>query len=256
MPCSDADRTSYWDLPYNSYNYSYVDAAIASGYCTLNYDRLGIGNSSHGEPLNEIQAGLEIGALYQLTTMLRQGQFPGVPHTFTKVVHVGHSFGSGQTLGLAAAYPDASDAIVLTGFSTNSSFQPSFLTGANFQQASTVQPLRFGSVDLVQAQTLIANSALAGYAAGIDFSTLPKSQNLPNGYLLSGNAEADQLLFLLQAYFDPMLGMYAQSTKQPVTLGELLTVGSSPSMNPFAKPVLIFTGREWLAFPSELWVLS
>ena len=256
LPCSQADRISYWDFPYNNFNYSYVDAAIAAGYCTLSYDRLGIGNSSHGEPLNEIQAALEIGALYQLTSQLRQGQFPGVAHAFTKVVHVGHSFGSGQTLGLAAMYPDASDAVVLTGFSTNTSFAPLFLAGGNFQTASTVQPLRFGSVDLAQAQMLIANSALAGYAAGIDLSALPASQNLPNGYLLSGNAEADQFLFLLQGYFDPMLAAYAEMTKQPVTLGELLTVSSAPAMNPFSKPVLVFTGREWPKFlPASISIL-
>ena len=236
---------AYWDLPYNNYNYSYVNSATAAGYCTLSFDRLGIGASSHGEPRDEIQAALEVGALYSLTTLLREGRFPSVPHAFTKVVHVGHSFGSVQTLALAAMYPDASDAVVLTGFSTNSSFTPYFLLGANFMQASTVQPLRFGSIDLMMAQSLIANSALAGYAAGIDFASLPKGQGLPNGYLSSGNAAADQILFLLAGYFDPMLAMYAEQIKQPVTIGELLTVGSAPMMNPYKKPVLVITGREF-----------
>jgi hypothetical protein len=51
--------------------------------------------------LNEIQAYLEIAATAQLTMMLRNGTFPGANHTFKKVVHVGHSFGSAQTYALA-----------------------------------------------------------------------------------------------------------------------------------------------------------
>ena len=82
--------TRYWDLSYNNFNYSYVDVATDKyGYCTLSYDRLGIGNSSHGEPLNEIQASLEIASLAELTTMLRKGTFPGVTQAFDKVTHVG-----------------------------------------------------------------------------------------------------------------------------------------------------------------------
>ena len=81
---------SYWDIPYNGFNYSYVDVAVDKyGYCTLAIDRLGIGLSSHGEPLNEIQAPLEIAALAELTMMLRKGSLSGVPKAFKKVVHVG-----------------------------------------------------------------------------------------------------------------------------------------------------------------------
>ena len=80
----------YWDLSYNNFNYSYVDVATDTyGYSTLAYDRLGIGNSSHGEPLNEIQAFLEVAALAELTLMLRNGTFPGVKQTFDKITHVG-----------------------------------------------------------------------------------------------------------------------------------------------------------------------
>lgn len=80
----------YWDSSYNDFNYSYVNVATDTyKYCTLNYDRLGLGNSSHGEPLNEIQSFLEIAALAELTMMLRNGTFPGVNQTFSKVTHVG-----------------------------------------------------------------------------------------------------------------------------------------------------------------------
>lgn len=91
----DSDRPAdndarYWDLSYNDFNYSYVDVATdMSGYCTLAYDRLGIGNSSHGEPLNEIQSFLEVASLAEMTMMLRNGTFPGVKQTFGKITHVG-----------------------------------------------------------------------------------------------------------------------------------------------------------------------
>lgn len=82
--------TRYWDLSYNNFNYSYVDVATDTyKYCTLSYDRLGLGNSSHGEPLNEIQAALEVAALAELTMMLHNGTFPGVKQTFGKITHVG-----------------------------------------------------------------------------------------------------------------------------------------------------------------------
>ena len=88
LPANRCGR--YWDLSYNNFNYSYVDVATDTyGYCTLAYDRLGIGNSSHGEPLNEIQSSLEVAALAELTLMLRHGTFPGVKQTFDKITHVG-----------------------------------------------------------------------------------------------------------------------------------------------------------------------
>lgn len=146
--------------------------------------------------------------------MLRTGSFPGVKHAFKKVVHVGHSFGAAQTYALANMYPHATDGIVLTGFSMNGSFVGFFQLGANFMIARHNQPVKFGS----------------------------KGQNLPSGYLLSGDAEADQTLFLLPGRYDPALGALGTVTKQPVTIGELLTLGSAPKINQYAGPVLVFTG--------------
>jgi pimeloyl-ACP methyl ester carboxylesterase len=100
--------------------------ALARGYHTLSYDRLGLGKSSHGDAKNEIQSFLECRApvgrkrvcdipgprrnprrssysccmadpniLAQLTRMVRNGKMPNIK-TPAKVVHVGHSFGSAQ----------------------------------------------------------------------------------------------------------------------------------------------------------------
>lgn len=76
------DKT-YWDLPYNDYNNSYTDVAIGQGYCTVAIDRYGIGNSSHGDPLNQVQAPAEVSALYGVTQKLRNGSFPSVDKVST-----------------------------------------------------------------------------------------------------------------------------------------------------------------------------
>lgn len=88
-------------LPDNNYNYSYVNQATAKGYATFAFDRLGIGMSSHGEPVDEIQTALEVAALKSLTDKIRAGSIPSVPK-FGKVIHIGHSFGSVQTYALTA----------------------------------------------------------------------------------------------------------------------------------------------------------
>lgn len=182
------------------------------------YDRLGIANSSHGEPLNEIQSFLEVAALKELTTMLRDGTFPGVKDAFEKIVHVGHSFGSAQSYALTAMYPNITDGLVLTGFSMNASFVGYFAAGANFIEANE------------------NGTALADY---------------PNGYLVSSDIEAQQYLFFSPPYFSMEALSYAEATKQPVTVGELLTLGSLPMVNTYAGPVLVINGRKYftLSFP-------
>ena len=88
--CNELTRRSYWDLPYDDYRYSYIGVATDQyKYCTLSYDRLGLGASSHGDPVNELQASLEVALLAEITVMLREGKYPGAAHPFKKVVHVG-----------------------------------------------------------------------------------------------------------------------------------------------------------------------
>lgn len=243
-------KNRYWDLSFNNYNYSYVNVATDHyGYCTLSFDRLGIGNSSHGEPLNEIQSYIEVAATAELTKMLRNGTFPAVNHTFDKVVHVGHSFGSAQTYALANLYPNITDGIVLTGFSMNSSFVGFFAAGGNFQQAYLNQPLRFSNFTGMQAETLLNIYAepLSDYLAPLDLSTLPMPQTYVPGYLTSSDAEANKYLFLKPHYYDPAILQLAEKTKQPVTEGELLTLGSLVMMSNYAGPVMVIDGGMYLS---------
>ncbi|KAK3072373.1 hypothetical protein LTR53_006951 [Teratosphaeriaceae sp. CCFEE 6253] len=205
---------SYWDLSFNNYNYSYVCEAVDQyGFATFSWDRLGIAQSQHGEPVNEIQALLEVDALRALTQQLRNGKIPGVNKKFKKVAHVGHSFGSQHTYALTAMYPTISDGIALTGFSQNGSAVcgvAEFALGGNFIQANKA-------------------ASLAQY---------------PNGYLASANPTAVQVNFFAPGNFDPAILALAFKTGQPVTVGELLTFGGETgSINKFAGPTIIVTGE-------------
>jgi pimeloyl-ACP methyl ester carboxylesterase len=208
---------SYWNSPFNSGNYSYSAVAVDKyGYATFAWDRLGIAQSSHGDPVQEIQALLEVDGLRALTQGLRDGCIEGVDDDFEKIVHVGHSFGSTHTYALTAMYPNISDGIVLTGFSQNGSFVPFFMLGGNF-------------VDVKE------NPVLA--------------PTYTHGYLAAGNPSGVQTNFFSPGDFDPEILAFAAATGQPVTIGELLTIGGETgSLNHFAGPVHIVTGERDVPF--------
>ncbi|KAJ5555853.1 hypothetical protein N7535_008284 [Penicillium sp. DV-2018c] len=210
---------SYWDLPYNEYNYSYVNHALSRGYHTLSYDRLGLGKSSHGDAKNEIQAFLEIEALAELTRMARDGALadlktPTKIKSPSKIVHIGHSFGSAQTVALSAMYPDLSDGLVLTGWSTSADYMPMFLSGANFQQA------RLNN----------------------------KNSDYTGGYFTSADIGSNVYLFFYPGHFDNGLLEYAEANKQPMTIGELLTITGLPMQSNFTGPVYVIDGENDVPF--------
>jgi pimeloyl-ACP methyl ester carboxylesterase len=206
---------SYWDAPFNNYNYSYVNEAVDQyGFATFTWDRLGVAHSQHGEPVNEIQVFLEVAALKALTDNLRAGSIKSVPK-FEKVLHVGHSFGSAQSYLVTAQYPNISDGIALTGFSQNGSFIAQFALGGGFVQAN-------GN---------------------------PAFQEYPQGYLAGGDGTGVMTDFFAPRSFDPKILAYAFASGQPVTIGELLTQGGAAATpNTFAGPVLIITGERDVPF--------
>ncbi|KAJ5179483.1 hypothetical protein N7492_002693 [Penicillium capsulatum] len=207
------DKT-YWNLPFNNYNYSYVDYALSRGYHTFAYDRLGIGNSSHGDPKNEIQTALEVESLMQITRRIRNGTIAEIRKKPSKIIHVGHSFGSVQTYVLTDKYPDLSDGIVLTGYALNATFMPYFLAGSTLQQAKSG----------------------------------PNGQNYKPGYLSAGTLANTEYAFFNPGNFDPEILEFGDKIKQPVTVGELLTIGSIPKQSKFSGPVLIISGSNDLPF--------
>ncbi|KAF2000178.1 hypothetical protein P154DRAFT_522686 [Amniculicola lignicola CBS 123094] len=269
----------YWDLPWNNYNYSYVEVAVKAGYATLAIDRLGIGNSSHGDPFNTVQAQAEVEALNAVTTKLRQGNIPEIKRTFKKVIHVGHSFGSVQSYWLSALYPNNTDGLVLTGWSASGSFLPNIVIGWNLHSARLNQPLRFGSPtnagllktfrDWSSGDTLIrgVQSLLKKVGVAISsqdtwnaiattevfdlitvYNTSVVQLNYPSGYLTWSDLTAEQFAFLHYGRYDVGLALAGEATKQPVTVGELFTIGSSPSETGFGGPVFVITGETDLPF--------
>jgi len=259
-----------------------VNRAIAKGFCTVSIDRFGIGNSSHGDPLNLVQAPAEVSATYEISKMLRAGTFPTISHKFQKVVHVGHSFGSVQTLLLSAQHPEVTDGIVLTGWSANGTWLGQTIAGWNLHLARLNQPLRFGGTSTIEAcqpslisqevrnsssdTTALIAQALASVGInlntqeaweetattelgdvlnGINATSGLNSQDLPTGYLTWADWTSNQFAFLYPPYYDLSLALYAERTKQPVTLGELFTLANGvPSTTSFSGPVMVLTGRE------------
>ena len=131
---------SYWNLPFNDFNYSYTNVAVDQyGFATFAYDRLGIGASQHGDPLNFVQSWTQIAALQALSSMLRQGCIDGIP-SFDKVLHVGHSYGSIQAVAALKMTPNIWDGIALTGFSPRDAFLNFFELGSDFIEAQPLVP--------------------------------------------------------------------------------------------------------------------
>lgn len=202
----------YWDF---APGYSYVDYAAQLGYTTFFYDRLGVGMSAKPDPIQVVQAPLEVAIAEQLITRLRAGAFGG--QAFSKVVATGHSYGSIITQAVAARRPNLIDAAVLTGFTLNSSGIPPFILGLNLQIASQNQPYRFNTLN--------------------------------NGYLVSQNIISNQIAFLYSPAYDPTILNLAEATKGSVTFGELFTTGAVTA--PAAKytgAVAVVNGVEDLPF--------
>ncbi|PHH66145.1 hypothetical protein CDD81_208 [Ophiocordyceps australis] len=208
------DRT-YWDYGYQNDYYSYVNRAIEHGYSTLTWDRLGIGHSTHLNPISELQIFLEVAALRALTQHVRSGQLCGVNHRFSKIVHVGHSFGSAITFSLTQMDPTITDAIVLTGYSQQTGFMSGFALGGDFVPVSSLP-------------TLVHN-----YTAG---------------YVAPRSSVGVQTNFFAQGDFDPKMLTIATKNQQPAALGELLTLGSTGTMSPYGGAVQIITGERDIPF--------
>jgi len=204
---------SYWNFFSN--DYSYADRAALAGYTTFFYDRLGVGQSDHPDPIQVVQAPLEINIAHGLIEMLRCGSISSTK--FEHVIGVGHSLGSELTNALTAQYPKDLDAAVLTGFSVESSGFPSFFSGLNLALANQNQPQRF--------------------------------TNLPNGYAVSDSLISNQFGFLRLPNFDYDVLLAAEATKGTFTIGELFTNSMFVSPAPqFTGPIDVVDGENDLPF--------
>ena len=139
----------------------------------------------------------------------------------------------------------------------NASFVGYFGAGANFEQAYLNQPFRFGNLSSsaveailskyfgksssIKVESVLNTYSLTDYVAGLSPSPSPRVK-YPPGYLTNANIGANQYLFALPGFFDPGLLLVGENTKQPVAVGELLTLTSAPMKNAYPGPVLVITG--------------
>ncbi|KAK9791521.1 putative Alpha/Beta hydrolase protein [Seiridium cardinale] len=191
----------YWDFPFHNYNYSYGSFALDHNYSTLAWDRLGF-------------------ALQALTNLVHHGNYSSSGGGYEEIVHVGHCLGSCVTYALHVIDPDISDAIILTGFSQFSDYQPAGLIGLHLVEANLRD--RFAYYPPVK---------------------------MDEGYLIQGDLVALQTDFFTFGTFDPDISEPAYAAVEPVTVGELASAAYMAFANvTSAAPVLIVTGGEH-AFP-------
>ena len=270
---------SYWDYPSDSHNYSYVNVAVDQyNFFTIAIDRPGIRSSSIEDLSKVLQMPVELSVIYEMTKMLRNSALQDVPYTFCKVIHVGHSFGSSLLYNLASQYPTASDGLIITGFSLSSeAYVGTAIAGFYSQIASLNQPLRFGTkgyaaiaealavlaaanetlafikqhypdlgVTLADVELAFQHFKFGDFAAGFEGQIQPTTRELPTGYVTWADIEANQFAFFYPGAFDPAILKFAENTKQPFTVGELLTVGTSSVTAPhFKGPVLVLAGSKY-----------
>ena len=111
----DISSSRYWDI---APGYSYVDAMTAAGYAVFSYDRTGFGNSTHPDPVTDVQASFHVDVVHGLVQLLRRNQV-GENTNFSKIVGVGHAARSVITQAVTRNYSKDFDAVILTGLSLN-----------------------------------------------------------------------------------------------------------------------------------------
>jgi pimeloyl-ACP methyl ester carboxylesterase len=200
-------------------DYSYVEAALTEGYSIFTYDRLGTGKSDKPDAYDIVQTSVQVEILRQLTLLARSGKLVSSSkrtsgsadlghYTPSKIVHVGHSFGSVATASLLTGDGTLSDGVILTGFLYNSQ-----LGGPNtgvaswgFEYAPESDPRRF--------------------------------KDRSSGYIVQATKSNVQLSFLKKGAFEPALLDYAEKIKQPASVSEFLSLGAVLA----PKPVTTFKG--------------
>jgi pimeloyl-ACP methyl ester carboxylesterase len=107
VPGGTYDST-YWDFPYNDYQYSYVDRTTRASRATFNFDRIGTGKSS--TPFSAaVTFDADVYTLHQVIDWLKQNR------GYNDVTLIGHSAGSIVAVKEAATYNDV-NRLVATGF--------------------------------------------------------------------------------------------------------------------------------------------
>ncbi|KAK3361033.1 hypothetical protein B0T24DRAFT_660629 [Lasiosphaeria ovina] len=156
---------------------------------------------------------LNIDTFHYLLNSVRT--FPANPlgRTFSKLVWVGHSYGSFLGSTLARQFPSDADALVITGFSTAGNF----------------------------SGVLTAHWTAAAHHA-------PALANLPAGYLTRAT-EANRTAVFYAGAFDPALPPFDFRVEGTITVGEAAAIPVLPEAAPaYTGPVFIATGAQGVFF--------
>lgn len=137
----DTLDSTYWEI---APGYSYIEAAVAAGYATFSYDRIGVGRSEHPDPNQVVQGPMQVEVAHALITLLRASKIG--PLSFKNVVGVGHSGGSTVTNGVTTKYPQDLDAVILTGASTSAAFVNTALASFDLTIANTDPSRKFAGL--------------------------------------------------------------------------------------------------------------
>lgn len=190
--------------------YDWTRFATDRGYAVLAVDRPGAGNSSHPDPLLEVQSSLEAEVLHQIVLQLRNGEVGG--KQFSKVAYVGHSMGSLIGVRETQLYPQDFDALILTGWSANfvESF-PKILAGV-LLPASLELPSRFAFLH-------------------------------PLYLALTIQPIVREFFYGPEGTFDPAIEQYDWDHRDTIGAGELVSILAGTTETTYAGPVQVIDGE-------------
>jgi pimeloyl-ACP methyl ester carboxylesterase len=200
----------YWDVELKPDEYSYVDAAVKKGYSVLTYDRLGTGRSEKPDAYDMVQVPTEVEILASLTKLARSGKLIRSSKVLSattgkatvpdfqpsKVVQVGHAFGSYLIAGMLARYGNLADGAILTSFLITKLNRTIDVLHYDHEFARQHDPVRFGEYR--------------------------------SGYFVLNTESCLQKLFFRKGAFEPEMLTYAERIKAPEAVGEYASEGTNP----------------------------
>lgn len=187
--------------------------------------------SSKPDAYDILQTPLQSEVIKELTVLATSGDLlkvsnkTGGDKTLTyqpsRLVHVGHSYGSIATNLFLTNHPELSDAALLTGFLISPKAAGLKLEAGDFAYAAQLDPVRFA--------------------------------DRGSGYMAFGTLSSFQLDSLRRATLEPGVLLYYNETRQTVAVGELLslTVGVGAPVKGFTGPVQVSLNKSPLILRRE-----
>ncbi|KAI9687994.1 MAG: hypothetical protein M1820_010356 [Bogoriella megaspora] len=201
----------YWASSYKPDEYNFVQYALANGYSIFYYDRVGVGKSEKVSGY-EISASSQVELLVKITRSVRAGKYTS-DITASKVVLVGHSFGSYISHAGIAKYPDLAEGAVLTGTA--------------YANATDAIPFAISFISFAPRLATTVNPPF----------------DRDSGYLGFGDIYAHTSAFFHEPYDIPTIE-YAQSIYQPAAVLEFVSLTSlNLNASAFKGKVLVTTGE-------------